>query len=304
MRRKNWKGASARAPNDKRLRLTLVDHYASQQQWDDANRVLHEASLLPDLAADPDLIHADAVIAMGRRNYPHAEELMLDAMSKAPTNMAMVWTYYDVLLAQRASGRLISHSDDLLASRNNDPSLWRVYEYRARARLIDSPEKSAAAGELQHALASAALTHDDSATTQIMRDYAKLIGVDAAQKVAADNAPQNSHWQLIAAGLSEQSDDAAGAVRWYEMALKHFDTLSSADQTLLLRRAAGAYQKLSPPDVARAADMYRRLIAINPNDVKTLNNLACLLAEPGVAFQPARGARLQRARLHGDDTVR
>ena len=283
---KELENAIQKVPADKRLRLTLVDLYAAQKQWDDASRILHDASLIPSLANDADFIHADAVTAMGKGDYVKAQQLITDAMAKSPKNLAMIQTYYEILLHQKASSEVIAQSDELLASRKGDPSLWRIYTYRAKARLIDSPDKSIAAEELQHGIADADAIHNDAAVSELMREYAALIGTDQAIKVAKENAGQNSHWQLIVAGLYEQQDDPTDAAYWYEQALQHFDTLSSTDQTAVLTRAAVAYQKMSPPENGKAVDMYRRTLSINPGDVTTLNNLACLLAEPGAVNQP------------------
>jgi len=266
------------SPANKRVRLKLIDLYVASKppRWTDAQRTLHETTHIPSLADDADFIHVEAHMDLVRAEYVQAEKLIHTAMEKAPGNLSMVHTYYDILLKTNACDELLSESAQLLADHQNAPTLWWVHAYRAAEQ------------ELEEALAATAAVHDLPGTAQVIQNYARLVGADAAIKVAAARAPQDPHWYLLAANLCQQKSDPDGAVTWLETALSHFEQLSAADQNDVLHMAAAEYLAKSPPDTLKSADMYRRIIKRSPDDIDSLNNLACILVDDpkDPAFQP------------------
>jgi tetratricopeptide (TPR) repeat protein len=276
------------APTNKRIRLTLIDLYCSAKppRWTDAESLLRETQHMPTLADDADFMHAEAAMDLGRDDYPKARQVIEAAMQKAPGNLSMVHTYYDVLLRTKDFDQILSHSSELLSSNQDVPTLWWVYPYRAEALLRLNEDKPGAAAELDHGLAATIQLHDLNGMSQIIRTYATLLGPDEAIKVAAARAQTDPHWLLLAADLCREKGDADGAINWLEMALSKFDLLSAPDQEAVLRSAATEYLAKTPADTLKSADAYRRLIKRSPNDLQSLNNLACILVEPGPAYQP------------------
>jgi predicted Zn-dependent protease len=276
------------APANKRVRLTLIDLYAQSTppRWSDADQLLHDTGQIALLADDPDFLHEEAMLDRDQHAYAKALDLIHQAMAKAPGNVAMVHTYYDILIKSNAFDQLLSESAQLLSDRQNAPSLWWVYPYRAEALVRGSGDKARAAAELELGLNATSTLHDLGASGQIIETYATLIGADAAIKQASTRAQTDPHWLLLAAELCQQKGDVDATLSWLEMALAKFDKLSPADQNRALQLGATEYLAKSPPDTLKSADMYRRIIANSPDDVDALNNLACILVEPGSPEQP------------------
>jgi tetratricopeptide (TPR) repeat protein len=279
------------APADKRVRLTLIDLYAQSNppRWSDADQLIKETRQISSLADDADFLHEQAQLEADRHDYSSALTLIQAAMAKAPGSLPMVHTYYDILLKTSAYDQLLAQSTQLLASSQNSPSLWWVYPYRAEATLRGSGDRAGAAAELERGINATVAIQDGEATAEVSKSYATLLGFDAAIKVAAARAQNDPHWLVLAADLCRQkgdSDAAANAIGWLETALGKFDVLSPQDQDLVLRMAAAQYLALPQPDTLKSADMYRRIIKRNPDDIDSLNNLACILVENGPACNP------------------
>jgi tetratricopeptide (TPR) repeat protein len=276
------------APANKHIRLTLIELYAhsTPPQWSEADQLLRDTRQIPLLADDPDFLHEEAVLDRDRHAYAKALDVIRQAMVKAPGNLAMVHTYYDILIKSDAFDQLLSESAQLLSDHQNVPSLWWVYPYRAEALVRGSGNKRDAAAELELGLNAITALHDLAGSVQLIETYAALIGPDAAIKVASARAQTDPHWLLLAADLCREKGDVDATISWLERALAKFDTLSTADQDAALHLGSTEYLLKSPPDTLKSADMYRRIIARAPDDVDALNNLACILVEPGPAEQP------------------
>jgi tetratricopeptide (TPR) repeat protein len=279
------------APADKRVRLTLIDLYAQSNppRWSDADQLIKETRQIPALADDADFLHEQAELDRDRHEYATALTLIQAAMAKAPGSLPMVHTYYDILLKTSGYDQLLAQSAQLLASAQNSPSLWWVYPYRAEATLRGSGDRAAAAAELENGINATIAIQDSAGTAEVIKTYANLLGFDAAIKVAAARAQSDPHWLVLAADLCRQkgdSDAAANAISWLETALGKFDLLSAQDQDVVLHMAAAEYLALPQPDTLKSADMYRRIIKRSPDDIDSLNNLACILVEEGPAYNP------------------
>jgi tetratricopeptide (TPR) repeat protein len=276
------------APANKRVRLTLIDLYASAvpPRWADVERVIRQTKQIPSLAGDADFVHEEAVMDLGQGEFSKAEELIRTAMQQEPGNMGMVHTYYDVLLRTRSFEELLANTAQLLAAQSNGTALWWVYPYRAQALARGQDDKAGAAVELGRGLDAASAEHDAAGAAQIIQTYAELLGTQAALKVAADRAENDPHWLLLAAALCRQKGDADGAIHWLELAIDQQAKLSTADQNEALRMAASEYLAKTPPDTLKSAETYRQIIKRSPDDIDSLNNLACILVEPGPAYQP------------------
>jgi tetratricopeptide (TPR) repeat protein len=275
-------------PADKQARLELIHLYANSNppRWDDANRVLQETHQIPSLADDADVAHEEAAVDLGQGEYSKADQLIRMAMDKVPGNVAMVHTYYDILLRTKQFDQLLAHSAQLLATNRNAPALWWAYPYRAQALFHSAGDRAGAAAELEHGLDAAAAAKDPLGSAQIIQTYASLLGPDEAIKAAAQRAQADPHWLLLAANLCRAKGDADAAIQWLETALDRLDKLTPADQDATLRMAAQEYLAKAAPDPLKSVDMYHRLLKRSPNDVESLNNLACILVEQGPAYQP------------------
>ena len=191
----------------------------------------------------------------------------------------------------------------LLAARANAPSLWWVYPYRAQATFRGKGERTEAAQELQNGLAATASLHNFAGTSQLMQTYASLLGVDAALKVAGEQAKQDPHWAFLAANLSLGKGDTDATINWLETARSHFDAFSSSEQDRILRMAAAEYLAKSPPDASKSARFIARFFS-GPQTIHKRAKQSCLhpcgaRSHPAVpvCVQPRRSPRLQRTGL-------
>jgi predicted Zn-dependent protease len=276
------------APTDKRVRLQLINLYASAQppRWEDADRLLSDAHKIPSLSDDLDLMREEAAVDLSQDSIQRANELITAALQRAPNNLSIIHTYYDVLLRAKQYDQLLSHSSQLLAATPNQPSMWWVYPYRAQALVQGNSDRAGAQAELDSGLAAAIAAKDVRGTGQLIGAFASLLGPDIAIKVAADHADNDPHFLVLAARVAHQKGDPDAALSWIGLAMGKLAQLSQADQLAVLGLGARENLLKTPPDPVKSAALYRELLKLNPADIDALNNFACVLMEPGPAYQP------------------
>lgn len=268
-------------PTAKPPRLRLLDFYAAAvpPKWSLADRMLREARNVPELANDVDLMHAEALAYLQRKDTTRAGEAITRAMRQAPDNMNLVRTYMQILADARDYRNLLTFADRMVQAKR---VTWWVYQYRGRAKKgVD--DRAGALDDFTAGIDLASAANDDNAVAALVGSIVEEIGVEPAKARIFPRADRGeSRWQLMMAYLEQRGGDIRNAVTWAERVANDPNAKEFADAA---RKMLGTlYLSLTPPESAKAVAVYRKLLERDPNDLLALNNLACTMILPGSGY--------------------
>lgn len=284
--------AVQKVPNDKQLRLTLLNYYinARPPRWFDAESFLKQTRAIPQFANDVDLIHVEAQMWLARKDPAKALNLIRDAMKQNPDNLAFLHTYFSILSDNKDYNTLITEADKQIKAK---PELWWAYQFRGIAKIARN-DKAGGVADLKAALNGALKANDKVAAESVARVIADKAGIAAARDVLAPLAENDPHWQLVLANmLYTMAGDTSSAISLTEKALS-VANLDPAELEVGLKLAGILYMSSQPPNVPKAIECYRKLVKEQPNDTNVLNNLAYLLLEPGPTYNPTEAVQYSR----------
>jgi tetratricopeptide (TPR) repeat protein len=262
-------------PDEKPPKLKLAELYgrANPPKWSQAERVLTDARSAPGMTDDVDLIHAEAVMWLGRKNYDQARTSIEQAIKLAPTNLKLLNTYCDVLMGLKAYQGVLKVTDPFLKSKSAPP--W-VYQFRGRAKKA-MDDKQGAIDEWSVGIDLASAAKDDNAIEHIIKTIANEMGAKVAIQRILPRADKDNRWRLIVAYLYQSDGDMLNAITWVEKALADEANLSPEAWDTARRMAGAFYLAVDPPDTQKALVNYKKMLERNPNDPAALNNMACTL---------------------------
>jgi tetratricopeptide (TPR) repeat protein len=280
------------APQDRSIRLYLLSDYLSSTppRTGDAQRSLQEALAMPAFAHDAEFESQLALLQAQNGDKDAAVATMQKAMSdvKDKDKDALVPAYFRILVLTKSYDLLLTESD----KRVTDPNKagWLVFCDRgiAKAGLGDVP---GAVTEFNTALDRAGTTPGRAAPLEVANAIAAAdkLGPGKALELVLPRAKNSVLWQLIAIDLYITNHDIPGATKEADIALGSIDQLSAPDQMHLLEQASNLFINASPPMVDRALDMYHKRLALEPNDINALNDVACILIDMSVPPNPKEG---------------
>ncbi|MBC8105352.1 MAG: tetratricopeptide repeat protein [Anaerolineae bacterium] len=273
-------------PNDKTLRLQLLNYYISSRpaRWLDAEQFLKQTRSIPQFSNDVDLIHAEAQMWVGRKDPSKALNLIRDALKQNPESIAFLHTFFVILNDNKDYGTLITETDKSLKAK---PDLWWAYQFRGLGK-IGRNDRAGGLADLKTAMNGAIKANDAASVEAIARTIAEKLGMPAAREALTPLAEKDPHWQLVLANmLFNPGNDPAGALPLVEKVLT-VANLQRGDLEVALKLAGVLYMNTSPPNVAKAIECYEKLLKDVPNDTNVLNNLAYLLLEPGPTYNPTK----------------
>ncbi len=293
---REMRGALASNPQSKDLRLRLIDltMRLKPTPWQQVESLLAEVLNDPRQQKDPDWHRAAARMWAGRRDGEKAVAEMNKALELSNNNVRMVQEALGVLLDVGRYQNVIDLTNQLLTNEQLKQQPW-VFQARAMARR-GLGDKEAAMREFEAALNAATALKNDDAAQSVLTTMARELGFDAALSRIGERAQTENRWRLFAAYLYYAKGDSANAVNHIDQVMGDFSKLSPFEQEQALRLAGNVYLIAQPPQPQKARDACQRLLARIPDDVQTLNNMACLLAEQIKPPQPAEALVLaQRA---------
>jgi tetratricopeptide (TPR) repeat protein len=226
---------------------------------------------------DPDWPRAEAAMWSARGQYDRALAALGDAMKLAPTSTPLAQMHFEILLKAKQYDRLLQETANIIKS--NEKGVWWVYAMRgvANARKGD---KEAALAEFDHAMNSEEAQANPNIAINVANQIAREIGVAETLARVKDRIEKENRWRMFAAYLYQAEHDSANAVKMVDWVLSEYDKLSPQQQDVALRLAGSVYLTAEPkPLVDKAQDAYARLLKKYPDDLSSLNNMACLLAE-------------------------
>jgi tetratricopeptide (TPR) repeat protein len=276
--------AVAAFPNEKEPRLRLVEGYAraTPPRWNLAERTLRQGRSLPQFANDVDLMHAEALMWLERKEPAKAAELVQQALAKQKDNLNLVRTYCRILLESRKYNDLLRATQAMVAGGKGP---WWMYEFRGKAqRALDYRKE--AMDEFSNGIEVAANSRDDDAVASLVNTIATEIGIAPAKARVYDLAEKGENrWRFLMAQLVAKENDTEGAIGWLDRIIG--DAATKPDDLAKARwQAANLNLKLQPPKVARAVELYRKILETNADDLSALNNLACAMILPDSGFKP------------------
>src|SRR5439155_11503295 len=186
-------------PTNKRIRLALLDSYASVQppRWVDHDRVIREATELPGYEPDPDLLSREATSLTARQDFRTAVDRINKALELSPNDMNLARTGLSLLNRARKFPDVIQRADALVAK---DATLWWAFEERAVAKR-GQDHKEEAIKDFEQAYSAANQVKNDDAAQEVIRTMADAIGPDVVIPRIQGKAEKDDRWKLVLALL-------------------------------------------------------------------------------------------------------
>ena len=129
-----------------------------------------------------------------------------------------------------------------------------------------------------------------------MRGIATDLGAAQAMPRVLARAKQDIRWAIFGAWLYQSEKDWKNAVALIEQATSSMDKLTAEEQTRAMQVAGAIYLSSQPPMAEKALATYTALLQRDPEDLATLNNLACLYIDSLTPSDPAKALEFsQRA---------
>lgn len=277
-------------PFNREARAKLLDTYTNAKRWSQFETAVQFAELNPALNRDPLWYRAHAFALAAQQQYPAAVAKIKDAITLGrKDDPTYARDYLNIVLESKDYAEVIREADHLIEAGHNE---WWVHLARGRALSADG-KKPEALEQFDKAIASADASKDLDGVQDSLVNIATDISLDDAIKRINARPPIESHWPLIAVALHMRLKDWSGAQAAVAPLLASTEKLSPADRLSTVRFAAEIYQALG--DASKAKEWYLQWLALAPNDVPALNNMACLLAED---LKDPRGAKQYSQRAY------
>ncbi len=276
--------ASSIAPRNQTVWSRLMDLYldSTPPRLEDARQLIDQVRAAG--GGDLELTVRAARVAQLRRDAGVAITEMRRAISMSNGNPVLIRDYMVMLLDLQQYDHLLKESEQLL---EQAPNVWWVRDLRATAK-SRLGRKDDALNEWEQAIVLADKGDDPNAPLMIMQRIAQELGVAKVMPDVLDRAKRDPRWVMFAAWLYQSERDWHNAVKMVDQALSQIDQLSQEDQHRALQVAGAVYLSAQPPLAEKAIDVYNKLLERDPEDLLTLNNLACLYIDNVSPSQPAK----------------
>ena len=273
-------------PDNPAIRAKLIDLYLSQEHphLKEAQNLIDQARLQPGGPENPDWALRAARLARLRGEGMVALSEMEIALKYSNRSPAVLHDYLNVLLDMKLYDRLLTETGTLPAELT---STWWIHHDRALA-LARSGKRDDALGEWEQAIEAADKIREGEASITIVQTMGSELGVPRIMPRVLERAKTDYRWQMLAASIyhSEGQFDRASAV--IDGVMEKIDKVAAADRLRVLQQAGGIYLSCRPPLAEKALDAYQRALQLAPNDLATLNNVACILVDNINPKDPAK----------------
>ena len=274
-------------PLNRFIRSKLVETYITlpAPRWDDALQVLAATKSIPQLAGDPEWPNMAAGIWRAR-NEP------LQATEKARETLALAAKLPPDQITRAISARqnalavlrwakqnllLLEICGELLKDPALKQSSWWIYSFRGAANHTLAHEDEAR-HDFENALQAADTITQGEVRIAAVNDLVEVLGIDTAIEMVAKRVTAGDpRWRISLASLYLRKTDLAKATSTIEQVLVDRAKLSPAELVASLDIAGATY--MQSKNYGKATETYDQLIAVRPDDISALNNLACLYGE-------------------------
>ena len=275
--------ASKLAPRNRMIWMRLAELYmtSTPPRLEDC-RSLVEQVRVAGAGNDPELAGVAARIAAQKQDIPTAISEMR-RMVQLSGGSDVAWrSYLFMLLELKQNDLALKEVEELAKSLD----LWWIHHVRATAKVRQGARDEAVA-EWEKAMTLADKGHDENAAVMIVQGIAREMNVAQAMPLVLAKAKDDLRWMIFAASLYQAQGDMPKAVVMSEQVLASLDKLTPADQTRALQVAGMIYLQSRPAIADKAIKVYRKLLDKTPDDLATLNNLACLYVDNVKPSEPA-----------------
>jgi tetratricopeptide (TPR) repeat protein len=164
---------------------------------------------------------------------------------------------------------------------------WWVYQLRGIANGHTDGKKPEAMADFDKALAIAARTGNTDIAVAVISSIADTIGLQPAiDRCEREAAKGDNQWRVILTYLYFSTQDYAKAESTIEKVLSENDKLTPREKETALSVAGQVY--MLAQDFKKADEAYQKLLAMVPDDMASLNNLACLWVDGMDPPNPAK----------------
>lgn len=267
-----------------RMQLSEALTRVTPPRFQEALQVVDEGLNRPEFANDPDLLLTRARVQLGLQDPNGAVASARRAVELSRSAPTAVRAYLDTLLAARQGTQVLRETEEM--SRANVRPWWAfVARAVAKHQLNDT---TGAVNEFSAALQAATEANDDEGAAIAAQTMAQTLGADNAIRAMATRLDESVRFRLLTAQLHAQARRLPDALNVLEPAMARLDSFSQDEQIRVLKTVAMLLVSPGPQqNYDRAADLYRRLARMIPDDVVILNNLAFLLSEKVTSPNPA-----------------
>ncbi|MFN4243290.1 MAG: tetratricopeptide repeat protein [Tepidisphaerales bacterium] len=273
-------------PTNKLLRMQLIEAMlrTTPPRPQEALVVVDEGLARPEFANDVDLLLTRARVLLALGNADDAVTSARRAVELSRSSPTAVRAYLDTLVAARQSTQVLRETEEM-ARANVRP--WWAFVARAVAR-HQLNDTTGAINEFSAALQAASEANDDEGVTAAAATLAQTLGADNAIRAMSTRLDESVRFRLLTAQLLASQRRFPEALGVMEPALARLDNLAPDEQVRVLKLTASLLVSPGPQqNYDRAADLYRRLARMVPEDIPVLNNLAFVLTEKVTSPNPA-----------------
>jgi tetratricopeptide (TPR) repeat protein len=282
---KQFQIAAQLAPQDRRIRLQLLDCYlnSTPPRVSEAETLVNDLLGMEQFKHDPDFLRAAAVMWAQNGDNTKAVTAIRDAVKQmddpkykdSVTRSAVLGDYLRVLLLTKNYGPLVDEADKLTA----DPKAgWGVYSYRARGK-DSAGDKAGALDDFKISLDKAGVDPNQTAPIAAGMAVKEQLGLAGAVDLIKPRSENSLLWKLVMVYLYQDAKDYNDALVFGEDAMKHLSELEPGTQRNLIRTVANLAAIASPPRYDRAIELFRKVLANTPDDTASMNDLASVLLD-------------------------
>lgn len=276
-------------PTAKALLMKLCDAYATSEppRWASMERAIQTARQAESAANDPDILMLEANMWIARKNMKKAQELAKAALNVAPTNADLRYRYFDALLRAGAYRELIKESEPVLAE---DRGAWWLNRLRGLAyRRLE--QKNEAQKEFDAAFNLVHSANNEGAVAHVIKTVAEAMDVKTAIAMVQPIVGSSINYRLLQAELHQREGNPQAALELLERVIVDRDRLQPDQLRQTLQMLGSAYLQINPPQPRKAREVYEELLAMMPDNILILNNLAYVLTIPESGGTPAEALK-------------
>ncbi|HUB26937.1 MAG TPA: tetratricopeptide repeat protein [Tepidisphaeraceae bacterium] len=270
-------------PYNVKLRCTLAQAYSDGQppQLDLALKTVTDGANLPGAQNDPQLALTEADIYRKLGRAQDAANAITESLRQNPNDVGLIQQYFDLLYDAHEFSVLVEQTSRLISQHKN---IWWAWSGRGRAEAAQG-RRDEADRDLLQALAVADAQKDSQAAVSVVKLIASSLGTPRAIELLAPRRGASPEIDFLLIMLYHQNHQDNLAIQMMEPMLDPSLPLPPAERLSRLETAGLIYSSSDPPHAEKAYAVYKQLLAISPNDLTALNNLACLCADD---FHPPR----------------
>lgn len=264
-------------PSNPIIRARLIDLYLSQDhpRFQEAQNLIDQARLQPDGMNNADWALRASRVARIRGDGVVALSEMENALKFSNGSVAILHDYLDLLLELKNYDRVLAETAKLPAEIAQQ---WWIYHDRALA-MARSGQRDQALAEWEKAIEAADKVRQGEASITVVTAMGSELGIPKIMPRVLERAKTDYRWQILAASIYHSQGQFDRSADLMDSILKQMDKVAPADRLRVLQQAGGIYLGCRPPQAEKALDAYQRVLELAPEDLATLNNVACILVD-------------------------